>query len=95
MTATTIEQKARRLLEDGAVTIVEIRARRRVCTVAGDSGTVHRVIWLANLNGWRCSCPATVDECSHARAAHLACLARLAESATWWDGDQFRVRRSP
>jgi len=94
MTAETIEDKAARLLEDGRVTIVKLIPRWRVCTVEGDSGRRHRVIWRQGA-GWICSCPATV-RCSHIAAAEMAVRGRLAESAVWYSPrDGWQERQAP
>jgi hypothetical protein len=93
VTGETVDAKARRLIADGRVTVVEVKPRRRLVTVQGDTGT-HRVLWLHTQNGWRCSCPSRAEECSHTRAAHLAVLDRLPESAVWYsrrDGWQQRM----
>lgn len=87
----TLDDKARRLIVQGRVRVVDLKPRRRVVTVQGDTGT-HRVVWIRNQ--WHCSCPAR-GECSHARAAELASIAAMGETASWWDGAAWRARRSP
>lgn len=65
----TVEAKAGRLLVSGRVWIERVEADLVAARVMGDTGA-HDVVWSAE-DGWWCSCPASVQRCSHVLAVEL------------------------
>jgi hypothetical protein len=69
MARETVDEKARRLLGEGRVTVVRAEFDEIDATVTGDSGKAYVVVHRPG--GWRCRCVATVDRCSHVVAVGL------------------------
>lgn len=64
----SVEEKGRRLLCEGRLTVETVLATKVVASCKGDSGEVYSVGW--DRRGWRCTCPARV-RCSHLVALQL------------------------
>ena len=71
------DDKARRLLTEGRITIMAVDPDARASVVAeakGDSGAVYALGFDRSTNGWRCTCEAASKfgrRCSHLRALQL------------------------
>jgi uncharacterized Zn finger protein len=69
--------KARRLLGEGRITLVQLGPTHLMARARGDSGMEYRVTWEAGAGatgsappGWHCNCEAR-GRCSHIRAVQL------------------------
>ena len=76
MTRESAHVKARRLLEEGRVQIVDVRPDRVRAVVRGDSAQLYTVSYDPSV--WTCSCPA-LTACSHVRAVQLVVVVREQE----------------
>ena len=65
------QDKARRLLTEGRVTVRTITADMIVASVRGDSALVYETRW--DRGGWTCTCDAR-SRCSHVQALMLVTL---------------------
>jgi uncharacterized Zn finger protein len=65
------EEKARRLLAEGRLTVRAIADDMIEASVRGDSALVYRTRW--DRGGWTCSCDAR-SRCSHVQALMLVTL---------------------
>ena len=60
------EQKGRRLLTEGRLTITMLVQRGTVLAECkGDSGAVYQLKYEPRFKEWSCSCPALGKRCSH------------------------------
>jgi uncharacterized Zn finger protein len=69
------EQKGRRLLTEGRLTILRVipELDTYVAECKGDSGANYRLVYDPRFKKWSCSCPALGQRCSHLVAVKL-CL---------------------
>lgn len=68
--------KARRILTEARVSVLNVGAGEILAAVRGDSGEIHRVVY--ERGRWVCSCPA-VGPCSHAQAVALVTVVPSAD----------------
>lgn len=68
--AETIDQKAKRLLAEGRLTVLVVNPDAVVARCKGDSGAEYMLGWDKAHMNWVCSCPARA-KCSHLRALWL------------------------
>lgn len=68
----TIEQKAKRLLAEGRLTVLVVNPEVVVARCKGDSGAEYMLGWDKQHLNWICSCPANTD--FHRKCAHLRAL---------------------
>lgn len=68
--AETSDQKARRLLSEGRLTVLVVNPDAVVARCKGDSGEEYMLGWDKKHLNWVCSCPAT-RRCSHLKALWL------------------------
>ncbi len=75
------EQKGRRLLTEGRLTIKALVERGLiVAECKGDSGAIYHLGYDPRGRGeWRCSCPALGKRCSHLVALKLVCAVAVPE----------------
>lgn len=70
---TRVDQKARRLLVEGRVTVLEVgHDKPGRAVVEGDHGT-YEIVFNGRVE---CPCPAWTQKCSHARAVELVVEAK-------------------
>jgi uncharacterized Zn finger protein len=73
----TVDDKARRLLTEGRLVVLEAgrpsREKRIVAKCRGDSGDIYKLGWDPEKAEWRCTCPSHGD-CSHLKALRLVCV---------------------
>ena len=68
MTRENAEEKGKRYLLEGRVTIAQALAERVVATVRSDAGAIYEV--THRRGGWACTCPAR-GRCAHLVAVGL------------------------
>jgi len=67
--AETVDQKAKRLLTEGRLTVLVVNPEAVVARCKGDSGAEYMLGWEGH--NWSCSCPARGSKCSHLKALWL------------------------
>ena len=69
------QSKAARLVGAGRVTLRRLEQDLIVAKVRGDSARIYSTGWEPS--GWWCTCPASMQRCSHVRAVQLVTLEPL------------------
>lgn len=86
-----IEEKAARYLAEGKVKAKQVDGSSAVFHVSGSTPGDPYHVKFSNFAGWKCDCPARVDECAHVKAAML--VTDLAQSDA--DPVGFAIEPSP
>lgn len=68
--AENTDQKARRLLAEGRLTVLAVNDAAVIARCKGDSGEEYMLGWDKNHMNWICSCKAR-GKCSHLKALWL------------------------
>ena len=71
MSRESADNKSRRYLAEGRVTVREATRTGVVAEVVGDSGLRYRVEFGPEVGGWWCNCPGGHGECAHIPAAQF------------------------
>ncbi len=80
MTSETTQEKAKRYLGEGRLTIRSFSRSSGVVVafVVGDSGLMYRAEWSSD-TGWLCNCPDREQLCAHVIALRLITVAHESE----------------